>query len=104
MLHLAPHGLPSKSVSFSLRGDHGQIAVAEEEQVARVIENGRHVAGDEVFVLAQADHGRRAIARGDDFVRLVGGDHRQAKTPVSRFTRLAHRFFHEIVLAVVCRL
>src|SRR4051794_30739702 len=51
--------------------DHSEIAVAEEEEVARVIEDRGHVAGDEVFILAEADYCRRAIARGDDLVLLV---------------------------------
>ena len=51
--------------------EHGDVAVGEEENVARVVENRGNVAGDEVFVFAQADHRRRARARGDDFVGVV---------------------------------
>ncbi len=53
------------------RGDDCQVAVGQEEQIAGVIEDGRHVGGDKVLVLAQADHRRRAVAGGDDLVALV---------------------------------
>ena len=58
------------------RGEHGNVAVGEEENVAGVMQERRDVARDEVFALAQADHRRRAVARGYHLVRVVRRDHR----------------------------
>ncbi len=52
----------------ALRREDRHVAVGEEEHVLRVGENGRDVAGDEVLVIADADHHRRAHAGGNDFV------------------------------------
>ncbi len=63
----------------ALGSEHGDIAVAEEKHIARVAENGGNIAGDEVFVLAQADDHGRADARGHDFVRILGRENRAAR-------------------------
>ncbi len=55
-----------------LRED-GDIPIGEEENLARVFEKGGDVAGDKKFTVAEADHGRRADARGDDLVWIAGG-------------------------------
>ena len=59
----------------AIGSDDGQVAIGKKENVARVIENRGHVGRHEVFVVAQADDRRRAVARGHDFVGIVGGDH-----------------------------
>ena len=58
----------------ALRRYDGEIAIAKEEQIARVIQNRRNIRGNEEFVFAQADYGGRSIAGGDDLVGLIGGD------------------------------
>ena len=52
------------------RGEDGHVAVGEEVDVARVVQNARDVGGDEGLAFANADDDRRAEARGDDFVGL----------------------------------
>ena len=74
-------------------GEHGKIAIGEKEKIAGVIENRGHVAGDKVFVLAEADYHRRAVARRDDLVRFVGRNHRQREHSGEFLDRLAHGFF-----------
>ena len=89
VLHLANDRLSVEVGELhALRRDHRQIAVAEEKQVAGVIQNRGNVGGDEILVLAQADYGGRAVAGGHDLVGLIHRDHRQRK----HAGQLAHRF------------
>ena len=50
--------------------DHRDLTVAQEENAARVRQDRRNVAGDEEFLVAEAQNDRRAQARGHDFVRV----------------------------------
>ena len=59
----------------AFRSDDREVAIAEEEQIARVVKDGGHVGGDKIFIFAKADDGGRTIARGDNLVRLVDGNH-----------------------------
>ena len=59
----------------AFRRNHGEVAIAQEEQVAGVIENRGHIGGYEIFVLTQSNHSRRAIACSHDFVGLIHGNH-----------------------------
>jgi hypothetical protein len=68
-------------------GEHGQLAVAEEEDVARVLEDGGHVGGDEVLAVAEADDDGRPLPDGDDRVRLFGRDDREREDAA----QVAHR-------------
>ncbi len=78
VLHLADDGLSVEVGELhAFRRNHGQVAIAEEEQIAGVIENRGHVGSDEVLVFAQSDDGRRAVAGGHDLVRFIDRDHRQ---------------------------
>ena len=87
-------GLPSKSVSLTPSGViTARSPSAEEEQVARVIQNRGHVGGDEVFVFAQPDDGGRAVARGDDLVGLVDRDHAEREHAGQFLHGFAHGFF-----------
>ena len=65
----------------AVAGEHGHVAVGEEEHVARVPEDCRYVGGDEVFVIAQSDHHRRTLPRRDDLVRVRARQHRQREYP-----------------------
>ena len=77
----------------ALRSEHGDVAVRQEKHVARVREDRGNVGRDEIFVLSQADHGRRAGARGDDFVRVRGGKNRQGIDA----RELAHGLSHGVL-------
>ena len=57
--------------------DDRHLLVAEEHDVAGVAEDRRDVGGDEELVLAEADDDRRAVADGDDLVRIVGRNQHQ---------------------------
>ena len=102
MLHLALHGLAVKiGQRDALGGQHGHVAVAKEEQVARVVQDGRNVAGDKVLILAQADDRRRAVARRDDLVRRVAADDGQSEDALQHLHRLAHGLFQRKLLVLV---
>src|ERR1700745_3395424 len=75
MLHLALDGVAVEVSEFhAFRGDDGEIAIGEKEEVARVIQDGGDVGGDKIFVLAQTDDRGRTVAGGDNLVGLVDGD------------------------------
>ena len=52
-------------------GNHRQIAILQEKEIARMVQNRRYVRRDKIFVVAQADHRRRAVARGHNLIGLV---------------------------------
>ncbi len=80
MRDLAFHGAPFEIAQpHTLGGEHGQVAVAEEEHVAGVAEDGGHVGGNEVFAVTQPDDDRGAGARGHDLVRIGAGDDGQGE-------------------------
>ena len=58
--------------AHALRGEHGEIAVGQKEDVACMVEHRRDVAGHEILVLAQPDHYRGAPARRHDLVGVLG--------------------------------
>src|SRR5215510_8306306 len=59
--------------------DDRDLAVAEKENVARVLENRWYVRGDKELAIAEADNHRRTLAHGDDRVRLVCIDNRECE-------------------------
>src|SRR5581483_3942537 len=72
--------------------DYSEVAVAQEEEIARVIKNRRHIGGNKVFVVAQTDHGRWAVASCNDFVRFIDRDHSQSENASQLANRFANRF------------
>ena len=101
MLHLALDGLSVEIGQLhAVGGDHGEVAIGEKENIARVIENRRHIGGDKVFVVAQADHQRRAVARGHDLVGLVDGNDGHGEDSGEFFHRPADCFFERRAVAV----
>ena len=82
-------------------GDDGEVAVGEEKEVARVIQDGGHVGGDEVFLFAESDDGGRPIARGDDLVRFVDGDDGEREDAGKFLYRFADGFFKIGTVSVV---
>ena len=94
VLHLAGDGLAFEVGELhARRRNDGKIAIGEKEQVASVVQNGRHVAGDEVFVFAQADDRGRPVAGGDNLVGLVCGDDGDGEHSGQQLHRLADGFF-----------
>ena len=61
-------------------------------------ENRGNVAGDEKFLFAEADHDRRAQARGDDLVRIFGRKGHQRVSAAHHLHRFQDRFFQRSVL------
>ena len=55
---------------------HGNLAVTEKKDIARVFEDCGNVGSDKVFAVAKADHHGRAESGGNDRVRLVSRQHR----------------------------
>ncbi len=58
----------------AIESEDGHVAIGEEVDVARVMEDAGNVGGDEVFAVAYADDDRRSRARGDDLVGFRGGE------------------------------
>ncbi len=69
----------------------GDVAIAQEEHVAGVAQDGGHVGRDEIFSVAQPDHHRRAHARRDDLVGIRTRDHAQGEDAVQVFHGAPHR-------------
>ena len=63
----------------AVEGEDGHVAVGEEIDVARVVENAGNVGGDEVLAFANADDDGRAGARGDDLVGLGRGENAECE-------------------------
>ena len=79
-------------------GQHGHIAIRQEDHVASVAEDGGHVGGDKVFAVAQADHHRRPGARGHDLVRVLARDHAEREHTGQLAHGVAHRVFEIAVV------
>ena len=61
----------------AVSGHHRNFAVAEEKNIARVFQNRRDIRSHKVLALAEADHHRRALTRGNNRVGRVRGKHRK---------------------------
>ena len=94
MLDLPPHR-PSVEVRkmHAVGRDHGHIAVRQKENVARMMQNCRHIRSDEILVVAQSNHRRRPVARRHNLVGLVARNHRQRENSGQLLHRLPHRIF-----------
>ena len=75
------------------RREDRHIAIGQEKHVARVAEDGGHVGCDEVFVVADADDHRRAVARGDDLLRIGARNHGQREYARQFRDGLPYRLF-----------
>ena len=63
------------------------VAIGEKVDVARVVQNSRHVAGDKRLAFADADDDRRSEARGDNLVGLgcrQNAESKGARQPLDR--------------------
>ena len=52
------------------QGQDGHIAIGEEVDIARVVQDAGHIGGDKGLAFAHSDDHRRAKSGGDDLVRL----------------------------------
>ena len=78
-LHVVPHvAFIAMDDSDRLGGDHGDFIVGQVDDAIGVPDERRAVAGDEMFAVADADHERAAQPGGDDHVRPIAENHRQA--------------------------
>src|SRR5579864_463946 len=101
VLYLAHHRLAFKIHQTDTgRSHHRQVAIVQEEQIARVVKDGGDVRGDKIFVVAQPDDRRRTIARRDNLVGLFLGNYRQSKDAVEFLHGFAHRLFQAGTVAV----
>src|SRR5215213_210630 len=72
-------------VAFEISDAHGVLVddcdftVAEEEDVARVLENRRNVRGNKKLAVTKTDDDRRTLSHGDDGIRLVRVDDRECE-------------------------
>ena len=91
--------LPSKSSdAHCVSVDDRDLAVAEKEDVARVLQNRWNVRSDEKLAIAETDHDRRPLAHGDDRVRFVGVDDREGEDAAQLSDGGAHSLFERDVL------
>src|SRR5215472_17515253 len=58
---------------YALFGKYGDVAIAEEENVAGVLEQGRDIAGHKIFAVTNTNHRGRSHASGDNFLGVLGG-------------------------------
>src|SRR5207248_4544221 len=72
----------------SLQSDYCEIAIAEEKQVARVIQDCGHVRCHEILIFAKANNRGWAIAGGDDCIGFIHRDDRKRE----HACELRHRF------------
>src|SRR5258708_5835271 len=64
--------------------EDGNVAVRKEKHFAGVLEQGRNIARDEIFSLAEANHRRRTQARGDNLLGIICGEENQRVAAVQR--------------------
>ena len=94
VLHLAHDRLAVEVAELdTFRRNYGQITVGKEEQITRVVENGRHVGSNKVLVFPETDYCGRTVARSHDLVWLLDGNYRQGENAREFPHRLAHGFF-----------
>ncbi len=55
----------------ALLRQHGDVAVGEEKNFARVLQEGGNVAGHKKFSVAQTDYRRRSHSRGYNLMRVL---------------------------------
>ena len=84
----------------AFRGEDGDVSVGKEKDVASVRQDTGNITGHEVFVLAQADHNRRAIAGRDDFARVLGREDDQSVDPDQTLGGFAHGVFERAAVHV----
>src|ERR1700730_7845460 len=77
----------------ALLGKHGDVAVGEEKDFARVLQQRGNVAGNKKFALADADHGRWSHTCRNDLVRVFRRHEHERVDAAQLFQRAAYGFF-----------
>src|ERR1051326_1849924 len=72
---------------------HGNLAIGEEENVARMFENRGHVGRNKKFLVAHTHHDRGALPRRNNRVGIISRDNRQRKNTAQALYRLANGGF-----------
>ena len=85
----------------ALARQHGDLAVLHVGDVARVLDDSRHVGGEEIAALAVAEQQRRVLARGDDAVGAVGAEHAERVSALDAAQHAAHGLQKVVALVVV---
>ena len=92
----------------AVAAEDGDLAVLHVDDVTGVFDQRRHVGGDEILALAEAEQQRRVLARGVDMIRIVRAEDAEgvrALDPVQdhvqsvrdrRDLGQAHAVFHEL--------
>ena len=94
MLHPPAHRVRLKIGEVrATRGEHGNVAVGQKQQVAGVVQNGRDIAGHEVFVFTQADDRRRSLANGYNLIEIARRNNGKGKDSGELAYSLSHGVF-----------
>ena len=85
----------------ALGRDHHELAIADQLGLARVLQEGDDVGGEEGLTVAEPDHHRALQARAHDHLRVQRRDDAEREVAVQLEERLAHGLCE---IAVVIRL
>ena len=81
----------ARRCAMPVGGEDRELALLEEDHLARVLEDRRDVGGEEALALAEADDERRGVLRGDDLAGPLLGDDRDRVGALHLRERRAHR-------------
>ena len=71
-------GLPIKIHNpNAIPGKQGDVTVGKKEDLAGMLQQRGNVASDKILALADPDHRRRSVSRGNQFLRILGGQEDQ---------------------------
>ena len=89
---LALHLRPIQRQDPGPIGRHvGDVALVQDDDVLGVLEDGRHVAGEEPFAVAEPDDERDVHSRADDPIGVLGVHHGNGVRPAHLVQGGAHR-------------
>ena len=82
-------------------GEDGDLSVVHVHHIPGVLDDGRHVGGDEVAVLAVADDEGAVLPGGDESVGIVRADDAEGVGPLDPPQAAAHGLQHVVAFVVV---
>ena len=94
------HQLVVKHI-HAVGGEDGDLPVVHVHHVPGVLDDGRHVGGDEVAVLPVADDEGAVLPGGDEGVGVVGADDAEGVGALDPPQAAAHGLQHIVALVVV---
>ncbi len=104
LLHIAHHRIAREIGELHpVRRQHGDVSIDEEIHHACVVQDAGHIRGDKCFSFAHADDRRRPIARRNNRVGGIGGNHADGVSPRQPPRRPPHRLVQQHGLARVFR-